>query len=372
MFSLNLNSINDLKKMVKNSTVFSIAQSKTFRYGLMVSVPLIIGWALTTIPRYFIDAGQPVKDDYALTGTIGDTYGGLLGPPIAFIAALLTFAAFYVQYEANQQQKSDIADQKRNWLSERFENRFFELVKLHKENVNEMKLTNDLSGRGCFDAMYDELKDINGILLKEYELAGIPKEYELDVKIEKVAYYILFYGFEPTRDTYINEFNQWEKKLFDSARPSLYNRMRNIEDFLEKGESKMPKPFGFNGYAFYKGHADILGHYYRHLYQTAKYVINNEELTYQEKYDYLKTLRAQLSNFEQLMLYYNGITMFPEEWYDLFTKYKFIKNIRLDLAVLGQPPHLRYSEEMNQLWNTKKEKMFENQPSITEFLPVEV
>jgi len=156
------------------------------------------------------------------------------------------------------------------------------------------------------------------------------------------------------------EFNEWECKLFDSARQVLYFRMQNIEDFIEKGASKVPKPAGFNGYAFYKGHANMLGHYYRHLYQTAKYVINNEELTYQEQYDYLKTLRAQLSNFEQLMLYYNGIAMYPEEWKDLFTKYKFIKNIRLDLAVLGQPPNLRYSKEMTQLWNSKKEKMFEN------------
>lgn len=130
------------------------------------------------------------------------------------------------------------------------------------------------------------------------------------------------------------------------------------------------RPAGFKGYVVFKGHADILGHYYRHLSQTTKYITKQIHLNYDRKYEYIKTLRAQLSNFEQLMLYYNGIALFPEIWYELFTDYRFIKNIRLDLAVLGQPPHLRYSDEMRDLWERKKQKMFENQPPIVLFQDV--
>lgn len=361
------NSLN--KKKEKLMTKLSEFTSwKNLKYGLLAIVVFLLAWTLTCIPRYFINASKPIKDDYALTGTIGDTYGGLLGPPIAFIAAILTFAAFWVQYRANQQQKSDIADQKKNWLYERFENRFFELLKLHKENVNEMRLTADITSRECFAVMFEELRDIHEILLKEYKSAGIPPEYQLEVQDEKIAYYILFYGFETTRDVYYQDFNKWEQMLFDNARQELYLRKRSAEDFLEKGHATV-KPTGFRGYVFFKGHSDILGHYYRHLHQTAKYVTSQNNLKNDEKYEYIKTLRAQLSNFEQLMLYYNGVAMYPEKWYELFTEYRFIKNIRLDQANLGQPPNLKYNNEMNQLWESKKEKMFENQSKIVAFEP---
>lgn len=67
----------------------------------------------------------------ASTGVIVDTIGGTVGTVIAIFAAFLTFLAFGIQYEANQQQKIDLQ-------FERFESKFFELLKLHKDNVNEM------------------------------------------------------------------------------------------------------------------------------------------------------------------------------------------------------------------------------------------
>src|SRR5882724_7938052 len=73
-------------------------------------------------------------------GQIGDVFGGTLGPFIAIIAAILTFAAFWVQYEANKLQKEQFNEQARNFAIERFEGRFFDLIKIHRENVLEMQL----------------------------------------------------------------------------------------------------------------------------------------------------------------------------------------------------------------------------------------
>ncbi|WP_316812861.1 putative phage abortive infection protein [Pedobacter heparinus] len=93
---------------------------------------------------------------------------------------------------------------------------------------------------------------------------------------------------------------------------------------------------------FYNGHHDAIGHYFRHLYQAVKYIDKQNILVYEEKYDYIKTLRAQLSNNEQYLLFYNSISFMGREWefehltvdskepnWDLcfFTKYNFIKNI---------------------------------------------
>ena len=42
----------------------------------------------------------------------------------------------------------------------------------------------------------------------------------------------------------------------------------------------------------------ILGHYYRHIYQTVCFVDKQEILSEKEKYSYVKMLRAQLSDLE--------------------------------------------------------------------------
>ena len=59
-----------------------------------------------------------------------------------------------------------------------------------------------------------------------------------------------------------------------------------------------------------------------------------------EQKKYLKLLRAQLSNHEQLLLYYNSLTNFGKGWIDneYFTTYEMIKNIPLKLADFGLKP----------------------------------
>ena len=61
----------------------------------------------------------------------------------------------------------------------------------------------------------------------------------------------------------------------------------------------------------YKRHEKIIGHYYRNLYRIVKLIqnttFNNEsqEQDNEEKRKYRGILRAQLSSFELLMLFYN-------------------------------------------------------------------
>ncbi|MDA2042109.1 hypothetical protein PDN33_05780 [Bacillus cereus] len=61
----------------------------------------------------------------------------------------------------------------------------------------------------------------------------------------------------------------------------------------------------------YKEHENIIGHYYRNLYRIVKLIQNNtfdsesQERDNEEKRQYRGILRAQLSSFELLMLFYN-------------------------------------------------------------------
>ena len=107
-----------------------------------------------------------------------------------------------------------------------------------------------------------------------------------------------------------------------------YNNVRTENKELPRKSRK---------YLPYDGHQNILGHYFRHLYQTVNYINSQKNLSYKEKYEYIKTLRAQLSTMEQLIFFYNSLSIFGLSWelYEqitdvnqkLITKYNLVKNL---------------------------------------------
>jgi hypothetical protein len=96
----------------------------------------------------------------------------------------------------------------------------------------------------------------------------------------------------------------------------------------------------------FDGHISLLSHYYRHLFLTVRYVVeqlpksikgNERE---EKTKEYLRILRAQLSNHEQILLYYNGSSI-ANAWFEkgYFTKYRMIHNLPIPLADFGLKPN---------------------------------
>jgi hypothetical protein len=104
-------------------------------------------------------------------------------------------------------------------------------------------------------------------------------------------------------------------------------------------------------YPLFIGHYSHLGHYFRHLFQTVKYVVTHAALDESSKLEYLRTLRAQLSDYEQLLLYYNGLSEMGRKWNDndYFTTYRMIHNLPLPLADFGVKPQDKYRKEIADL-----------------------
>ena len=115
-------------------------------------------------------------------------------------------------------------------------------------------------------------------------------------------------------------------------------------------------------YKPFEGHISRLGHYYRHLYPSVKYVTEQPDELIENKYEYLKTMRAQLSSHEQLLLYYNALTDMGNPWIKnkFLTDYRFIKNIPLPMADIGIPPKERLGTK-----NSKGEYIFEWDEVVT-------
>lgn len=341
-------------------------QVKTFDsqfYLVFIPFLIFIVIVVTCFPYWFTRPNFS-GIDFTDKGQIGDTIGGITGPFIAIAGAILTFFAFWVQFKANEQQKLDLK-------TERFENKFYELLSLHKSNVSEAVIGN-LDGRRSFTAMFYELRLCYHIVqhLKEKRLKSnklrkeIQKIKEIDVL--EFSYMIFFYGIGPNSEKHFDRgLTKTQKEFFSDIKSFIEKEIhRPYEKFLKKkpdAKYYMLKIIGTEAELYFypfDGHVSKLSHYYRHLFQTARFVVDQEFLDHQQKYGYLKTLRAQLSNFEQLLLYYNAVAWFEDQWKDLFIEYRLIKNIPIPLADFGTPPEIRYKTEIEQ-YSAKGIKLFE-------------
>ena len=207
--------------------------------------------------------------DFADTGQIGDTIGGVMGPFIAIAAAGLTFIAFWVQYKANIQQRHDIA-------IERFESNLFEMIHIQQEITNNLVIEHSSKGgnlvvkrgREVFPFVYEEMEE-------RYSYHG---------------------GSEVT---------------------TLKRVLASDEKF--KAQLSVVRPLWF------------LDHYFRHLYRIFKYIDDCDDhvLDGAMKLEYAAIVRATLSPYELVMIYYIGFS--HPRFQALIERFALLNNLRWKL-----------------------------------------
>jgi hypothetical protein len=313
--------------------------------------------------------------DYTKIGPYGDLIGGVINPVIAFIGIIAASLAFYAQYKANQLIQEQFSIQK-------FESQFYEMIHLHRENLNEMAIEGYKYDYGKRKARLESKKDkittgkkVFVTMLKEFEATYLiskkvfyesyKKEELEDFEIKQLifdhAYYVFFNGIGLYRKNSQRYIKYDKTKLV--TREVLDKYINELTKIKEKHENKGVKKhinyfqsqtlwLSFN-YKPFSGHQSLLAHYYRHLIQTVKYVVKQDSLhiTYEDKRDYLRILRAMLSNHEQILLYYNWLSGFGSSWekkledchlnkgYNknsnrFFTDYRMIHNIPDDIVII--------------------------------------
>ena len=79
----------------------------------------------------------------------------------------------------------------------------------------------------------------------------------------------------------------------------------------------------------------LFDHYFRYLYRIMKFVDTSSAISDNEtRYQYIAMLRGQLSRYELIWLYYNGLSdMGSEKLKPLIEKYAMLKNVRQELIV---------------------------------------
>lgn len=249
---------------------------------------------------------------YESSGQIGDTFGGILGPLVGFAGVLTTFAAFYLQHVANKEQTEQFDKQDSDLKVERFENVYFELIKLHRENVAEMKV-GEFVGRKVFVKMLREFREVLKFTKQACETYNLTSLQQIDI-----AYLTFYYGLGPNSTRILKSaLAGYPDEIISCLIEKISNE--HLKRKVSKERKLYYRPFG--------GHQSRLGHYFRHLYQTIKYVHEREVDI--DKYQYIKILRAQLSNHEQALLMFNSLSRLGNVWgkENLISKYRLIKNI---------------------------------------------
>lgn len=315
---------------------------------------------------------------------IGDTIGGIMGPAVAIIAALLTFIAFWAQYEANVEQRkqfllnqksqhdeakiqeSRFLDAQKRISKEQFENKYYNLLDIHRQNTRELVIYN-YTGAAAFYPLVQELKAAYEILNYHYllfeNIAENPNNYTKE-ELYQLAYLIVFFGINPDERSLFNE-------LLTSRLKQIYDEQK---DDFEVGESLEYEDSHNEKYKFwvkfqyplFKGHSSSLSHYVRHLFQIVKFVDDqpSDLLSDEEKYNYITNLRAQLTSHEQLFIYYNALSVLGFPWLgksssnsvNYLEKYCIVKSLPLPLCDFYKHP---LEDQVLPEYNSQGKPMFE-------------
>lgn len=244
----------------------------------------------------------------------GDLVGGYIGSCFSLISIILLYVT--------------LKDQRDNFLLEKFENKFFQMIAHHEHTVTEIGFS-DLHGKRIFVWMIREYRLIYRLLnyiIKKYNatLSDNEKQISQNPKtLMALSYTIFFFGIGRNSSRILKSYLQKDFLLSDNFIDIIFNILENTQ---LKFKRKLCLPF-----TPFEGHQSRLGDYYRYLFQIVKFVdLCKLDV---DKYDYIKIIRAQLSNHEQALLLINSFSSLGNDWWDknnYITTYKFVCNIPKD------------------------------------------
>lgn len=319
---------------------------------------------------------------------IGDTLGGIMGPAAGILAAGLTFLAFWSQYDANitqrrqfntglvreraraasdlerfnlelESQKNALKSQEKQALINLFEARFYNMLNIHRDNINSLEIEDKIKGRKVFVDMLDELRVLHDYFKIFHNELHVSYKIRLNAQeIYNAAYLSFFFGIGEKSTPIVQDLvGNNMSKFIQKVHADLYykKKMHGSKKKLKLARNSQTLEWP-NQYRLGVGHQRRLSHYFRHLFQIVKFVDEQDQdlLNYEAKYSYLSNLRAQLSTHEQMMLYYNALSVLGQPWLnkDLsgenhFEKYCLIKSIPLNAADIFTKPDAIFSGNKN-------------------------
>lgn len=233
------------------------------------------------VSHWYAEKHFPVSEGDNPQALFGDSFGAVnaLISALAFAGVIITI---YIQQKELRLQRKDLELQRKEFSIQnetlrlqRFENTFFNMLSLQQQIVNDLYFAEKKGGGD---------KVVKGREVFVYLFVNLHKDD-------------------------------------DSGATSMKQKLQN-KGLKSYDNSYTPTYFD---------------HYFRHLYTIIKFVDNAEVLSDDKKYEYTSMVRATLSRYELIWLFYNGISSVGKEKFKpLIEKYSLLKNIREDLLALSK------------------------------------
>lgn len=384
---------------------FKINYMKNKNFIICLAIILLVIIVICTLPYLFTNYSVL---DFTDTGEIGDTIGGIMGPFVGILAAVLTFMAFWIQYKANEAQRDSINDnkveikkQQHRYEIGRFENQWLSYLEIYKETVQTLQYAN-ITGKRVFKELLEELALIYELV--EYGYAqwianqfkhGTPEHQEsvnsfitillnddkaLREFFTETAYTLFFYG-KPYFSIELTINNPGKVIAMEQIYKFVSKIPSSISEKVKKSFVNRMSIGSVHHYQYYApqsvliGESYQLGQYFRVLYSLVNFIDKTkiEGIQHKEKYEYLKLLRCQMSDEEQALLYYNSISPMGSEWntiksnenismesMGLIAKYRLLKNLPPRFNFFGINPMEYYTNEIK-FYEEKNIEFFEHE-----------
>lgn len=306
--------------------------------GAFVIVIMYVGYNLYSSTGY----GDYFDKEYI------DGYGSFVGGFAGVIGIYYLYKTLKSQNESQQ-----LAS---------FENRYIQLITFHRDLTYSLRIENTsqyadarIEGRALFGLilkMVDEARVLVNSSFKDNDIQSIYKsdsEYNKDCKIWgannvalrteiNIAYLITFIGVSSVSIDLLKK--TLKKHYADAFSDSIVERFQQIlkgETNDEEKKNPLSKAKDIlNNEKKYAGVQDVLGNYFRLLYNTVCYLHEQKWIDKEDRYTYAKMLRCQLTDNEEILLFYNSLSDFGTDWEyngdkdkSLITEYQLIKNISM-------------------------------------------
>jgi hypothetical protein len=263
--------------------------------GFILAVPVL--W------RWLHEQGDTLS--LANYSAVGSYLQGSVASLFSLGGLLLIYATFLSQQQQIAQQDKELETQKaqvqaqhESMKRQNFESSFFQLLNLQNDISTNMRgkarrksfsnvivQPEEIQGKDCFQGFYDNLR--------------------------------MKYG--TAQDMAMNQ-----KTIFEEA-------------MAKKTEIQLVE----HAYmVFYKEQQKDLSHYFRNLYHVVKFVAESDM---ENKRRYTSLIRAQLSAYELVLLFYNCVTGLGEKFKPLIEEYGLLEH--LDLTLLFSPEHSKFYNE---------------------------
>lgn len=296
----------------------------SFLAVFFVLMPFVLKW-IQGINIYGVD-NAGVSGNVAETGNHLDKfglYGDSYGIWNAFFSALAFFGVVYTLWRQNRETaKRSLIDQYYKMLD--FQQTLIDdmavpSVSRNKTNTatimnktaTELKVMEGpeiVKGRKSFVEYKAQLK----YLMKAVQEISVEKDLNLgEMDIADIAYAVFYYGagkdWKPFMHEYLKDYEQ--KELL-------------VDEILVKiGKDKK--------HVLGRTNQNYMSVYSRNMYNAIKLIDQTKLLTDDEKVRYVKVLRAQLSNAELYVLFFNLLSRFGKKWIanNYVVKYELIQNL---------------------------------------------